>query len=228
MILRLFLARYSPRLPAPLLSARQPQAQSRSVTLAEAIRFRQRVQPAVVQAAAAMCGPPMPGGRSAWASYLPTVSASSSASDFFSEGTSRIDPITGQLTGGNSQQSQPQYLPVGQPRPVHRLSPRGRHARGSGRPGSGGRLSDRCPVSAGADHHQSVSRRAGCGPAAAGAREQRAPGRGASSTSRWPSSRPARPPAPTPSAPWSPWATAQLDLITTQAQLARPRQTWPG
>lgn len=40
--------------------------------------------------------------RNAWGAYLPSLSASSSASDFFSEGTSRIDPVTGQLTGGNT------------------------------------------------------------------------------------------------------------------------------
>jgi outer membrane protein len=75
--------------------------QERSVTLAEAIRLAERVQPSVIQAAADVrtAGARR---RSAWGSYLPTLSASSSASDFFSEGTSRIDPITGQLTGGNS------------------------------------------------------------------------------------------------------------------------------
>ncbi len=51
---------------------------------------------------------------------------------------------------GQLDQPQPQYFPVGQPRPVYRLSPRRRHAGGSGRRGGGGRLSDRCPVSAGA------------------------------------------------------------------------------
>jgi len=40
--------------------------------------------------------------RGALGAYLPRLSASSSASDFFSEGASRIDPITGELTGGNS------------------------------------------------------------------------------------------------------------------------------
>src|SRR6185312_8187794 len=39
--------------------------------------------------------------RNAWGAYLPTLSAASSASDFFSEGTSRVDPVTGELTGGN-------------------------------------------------------------------------------------------------------------------------------
>jgi outer membrane protein TolC len=40
--------------------------------------------------------------RNAWGNFLPSVSASSSASEFFSEGASRVDPITGQLTSGNS------------------------------------------------------------------------------------------------------------------------------
>jgi outer membrane protein len=72
-----------------------------SVTLAEALRLSQRVQPDVVRAAAEVrtAGARK---RSAWGAYLPTLTASSSASSFFSEGTSRIDPITGQLTNGNS------------------------------------------------------------------------------------------------------------------------------
>jgi outer membrane protein len=76
-------------------------AQDRAVTLADAIRLAERVQPAVVRAetgvrtAAAR-------RRNAWGSYLPSVSATSSASEFFSEGTSRIDPVTGQLLSGNS------------------------------------------------------------------------------------------------------------------------------
>jgi outer membrane protein len=76
-------------------------AQVPTITLAEAIRRAERVQPAMVQATADV--------RTAWArrrsalgAYLPTLSASSSASSFFSEGASRIDPITGELTGGNS------------------------------------------------------------------------------------------------------------------------------
>ncbi|MGH7527233.1 MAG: TolC family protein [Gemmatimonadales bacterium] len=76
-------------------------AQDRVVTLAEAIRLSERVQPLVVQASTEVrtAGARR---RSAWGAYLPTVTASSSASDFFSEGTSRIDPVTGELTGGNS------------------------------------------------------------------------------------------------------------------------------
>lgn len=76
-------------------------AQDRAVTLAEAIRLAERAQPGVIQAqgnvrtAAAQ-------RRNAWGSFLPSVTASSSASDFFSEGAARIDPVTGQLTSGNA------------------------------------------------------------------------------------------------------------------------------
>ena len=76
-------------------------AQERTVTLAQAIQLAERTQPTVVQAqggvqtAAAQ-------RRSAWGTFLPTVTASSSASDFFSEGASRIDPLTGQVLSGNT------------------------------------------------------------------------------------------------------------------------------
>jgi outer membrane protein TolC len=76
-------------------------AQERAVTLAEAIRLAERTQPDVVQAQSAI-RTAAARRRNAWGSYLPTVTASSSASDFFSEGESRIDPVTGQLTSGNS------------------------------------------------------------------------------------------------------------------------------
>jgi outer membrane protein TolC len=71
------------------------------VTLDEALRLAERIQPDVVRAAGNVrtAGSQI---RSAWGAFLPTVTASSSASSFFSEGTSRIDPVTGQLTGGNS------------------------------------------------------------------------------------------------------------------------------
>jgi outer membrane protein len=73
----------------------------RSVTLAEAIRLSARVQPAVVQAAAGVRTAEAR-RRGALGEYLPTVSANSSASDFFSQGSPRIDPVTGQLTGGGT------------------------------------------------------------------------------------------------------------------------------
>ena len=75
--------------------------QERSVTLAEAIRLSERVQPSVVRAAGDL-ETAAAQRRSAWGAYLPTLSAGSSASTFFSEGTSRIDPVTGQLLSGNS------------------------------------------------------------------------------------------------------------------------------
>jgi outer membrane protein TolC len=74
---------------------------ARSVTLAEAIRLSEKVQPTVVRAQANVrtAGAQV---RNAWGAYLPTVSATSAASDFFSEGTGRVDPVTGQLTRANS------------------------------------------------------------------------------------------------------------------------------
>jgi outer membrane protein len=84
-----------------VLSAAGVAAQTQSVTLADAIRLSERVQPDVVRAAGGVRSASAQ-HRSAWGAYLPSLSASSSASDFFSEGTSRIDPVTGQLTNGNS------------------------------------------------------------------------------------------------------------------------------
>jgi len=76
-------------------------AQQPAITLAEAIRRSERVQPDMIRAAADVrtAGARL---RSAWGSFLPTLSASSSASDFFSEGPPRIDPVTGLLVPGNS------------------------------------------------------------------------------------------------------------------------------
>jgi outer membrane protein len=73
---------------------------ARSVTLSEAIQLSEKVQPSVVRAKADVntAGAQV---RNAWGAYLPTLSAGSSASDFFSEGTSRVDPVTGELTSGN-------------------------------------------------------------------------------------------------------------------------------
>jgi outer membrane protein len=76
-------------------------AQVPAVTLPEAIRRAERVQPAVVGAAGDV-RTAAARRRSALGAYLPSLSASSSASDFFSEGAARIDPVTGQLTSGNS------------------------------------------------------------------------------------------------------------------------------
>jgi outer membrane protein len=81
-------------------SAEALSAQQRVVTLADAIRLSERVQPDVIRAAADVrtAGARR---RSAWGAFLPSLSATSSASDFYSEGASRIDPVTGLLTSGN-------------------------------------------------------------------------------------------------------------------------------
>ena len=76
-------------------------AQARAVTLADAIRLSERVQPLVVRAAGDL-ETAAAQRRSAWGAYLPSLTATSSASSFFSEGPSRIDPVTGQLLSGNS------------------------------------------------------------------------------------------------------------------------------
>ena len=72
-----------------------------AVTLAEAIRRAERVQPAVIRASADVRTAAAQ-RRNAWGAYLPRISASSSGSDFFSDGPARIDPVTGELTSGNS------------------------------------------------------------------------------------------------------------------------------
>jgi outer membrane protein len=76
-------------------------AQEREVTLAEAIHLSERVQPAMVRAAADVRTSNAQ-RRSALGAYLPRISVSSSGSDFFSEGPARVDPITGELISGNS------------------------------------------------------------------------------------------------------------------------------
>jgi outer membrane protein len=72
-----------------------------AVTLAEAIRRAERVQPAVIRASADVRTAAAQ-RRNAWGAYLPRISASSSGSDFFSQGPARVDPVTGELTSGNS------------------------------------------------------------------------------------------------------------------------------
>jgi outer membrane protein len=76
-------------------------AQERTVTLPEAIRLAERTHPAVVQARAGVTTAAAQ-RRNAWGAFLPSVTAGSSASEFFSEGANRIDPLTGLLTSGNS------------------------------------------------------------------------------------------------------------------------------
>jgi outer membrane protein len=84
-----------------LLTCSPLAAQERTVTLPEAIRLAERTQPAVVQARAGVTTAAAQ-RRNAWGAFLPSVTAGSSASEFFSEGANRIDPLTGLLTSGNS------------------------------------------------------------------------------------------------------------------------------
>ena len=83
------------------LPAQSAVGQAPVITLEEAIRRAERVQPSVVGAAADVrtAGARR---RSALGAYLPEVSAGSSANDFYSEGEPRIDPVTGELTQGNT------------------------------------------------------------------------------------------------------------------------------
>jgi outer membrane protein len=76
-------------------------AQAKAVTLADAIRLSERVQPLVVRAAGDV-ETAAAQRRNVWGAYLPSLTASSSASSFFSEGPSRIDPVTGQVLSGNA------------------------------------------------------------------------------------------------------------------------------
>lgn len=86
---------------AGMMGARPAAAQERSISLPEAIRLAERVQPSVVRATGDVATAAAQ-RRNTWGAYLPSLSVSSSASDFFSEGASRIDPVTGQLLSGNT------------------------------------------------------------------------------------------------------------------------------
>jgi outer membrane protein len=84
-----------------MLAAAPLRAQVRVVTLLDAIRLAERTQPSMVQAQAGVRTAAAQ-RRNAWGAFLPSLSAGSSASEFFSEGAARVDPVTGQLTTGNS------------------------------------------------------------------------------------------------------------------------------
>ena len=84
-----------------VLAAAPLRAQVRVVTLPDAIRLAERTQPSMVQAQAGVRTAAAQ-RRNAWGAFLPSLSAGSSASEFFSEGAARVDPVTGQLTSGNN------------------------------------------------------------------------------------------------------------------------------
>jgi outer membrane protein len=84
-----------------LLTGAPLRAQVRVVTLPDAIQLAERTQPSMVQAQAEVrtAGAQR---RNAWGAFLPSLSAGSSASEFYSEGAARVDPVTGQLTSGDN------------------------------------------------------------------------------------------------------------------------------
>lgn len=84
-------------IPVPAAGAR---AQPRTVTLAQAIRLAEQVDPEVVNARGQtrIAGASL---RQAWGGYLPAVNTSANAGNSFSEGPSRPDPITGQVLSGD-------------------------------------------------------------------------------------------------------------------------------
>jgi outer membrane protein TolC len=77
------------------------QEQRPTVTLEEAIRLAERVQPTVIQAQGGVRNADAQ-LRAAYGQYLPSLTASTSAGNSFSEGQSRTDPVTGQILSGNS------------------------------------------------------------------------------------------------------------------------------
>jgi outer membrane protein len=90
---------------APMTAAAQQRDSTapppRQVTLAQAIKLAEQVQPRVVQAQATLdnAGARL---RNAKAQYLPNVQLSSSGSNFRAGGASRLDQATGQIIPGGS------------------------------------------------------------------------------------------------------------------------------
>ena len=135
-------------LTVPRRSARYWRAQDKAVTLAEAIApgpadpAGRDPGPGQVRTAQAQ-------RRSAWGSFLPSLTASSSASDFFAEGAVAGRPGHGPAQLGQQQQPQRQHLAQRERGPVHRLPPRRRARRRQGRRGRGRRVPGRRPIPAG-------------------------------------------------------------------------------
>ncbi|MBA2627777.1 MAG: TolC family protein [Gemmatimonadales bacterium] len=84
-----------------LLSAAPLVAQQREVSLPDALRLAELVQPAVIQARANVMTADAR-LRTTRAAYLPNLSISSSGSKSATDGAARIDPITGEVLPGGS------------------------------------------------------------------------------------------------------------------------------
>ena len=83
------------------LAAQTPDSTAAGVTLADAIRLAESVQPRVVQAEGAMRNADAR-VRTARAAYLPSLDLRSSTNQSYSGVPSRIDPITGLQSGSGS------------------------------------------------------------------------------------------------------------------------------
>lgn len=77
------------------------QTAPKAVTLSDALKLSEQVQPAVI-AAFGQVRSTEARVRSAKGAFLPSLSASSNGSRSFSEGPSRIDPVTQEVISGNS------------------------------------------------------------------------------------------------------------------------------
>ena len=83
-------------------------AQTREVTLADALALGARVDPSVVQARGSVNTTGI-GVRAAKSRYLPSLTANGSGGSSFSEGPVRLDPITNQVVSGNTQSQSVQF-----------------------------------------------------------------------------------------------------------------------
>ena len=77
------------------------QSQARSVTLVDALRRAESVDPQVVQAQGGVRNASAH-VKSAFGSYLPSVGTSANFSNNSSQGESRVDPVTGEVITGNA------------------------------------------------------------------------------------------------------------------------------
>lgn len=76
-------------------------AQTRSIGLPDALRRAEAVDPQVTQAHGAVRNTGA-GVRSAFGNFLPSLSTSANFSNSFSEGESRVDPVTGEVISGSN------------------------------------------------------------------------------------------------------------------------------
>jgi outer membrane protein len=85
---------------ATLLAGSSVRAQPRSITLAEALRRAESVDPQVVRAQGDVRNASA-AVRTAYGGYLPDLRTTANFSNSFSEGESRVDPVTGELISGS-------------------------------------------------------------------------------------------------------------------------------